>query len=212
MKVGKQIASTGKVQRGWIGASIQDVTQPLAQAFGLKKPGGALISGVDKDGPAARAGLQSGDVVLKVGDAAVTRSGELPPRIADLAPGTRTTLEVWRKGEARQVAIEIGEKAARPAAQAADAPAAQGRLGLSVRPLSPDEARSMNERGGLIVEQVSGPAERAGVEPGDVVLALNGESVGTVEELRALAAKARDHAALLIRRDDARLFIPLTLG
>jgi serine protease Do len=212
MKIGKQLAATGSVQRGWIGATIQDVTQPLADAFGLKKPGGALISGVEKEGPAAKAGLQPGDVILKVGDTSLNRSGELPPRIADIAPGTRTTLHVWRQGETKQIAIEIGEKAATPAAQTADAPAAKGKLGLAVRPLSPDEARSINERGGLIVEQVSGPAARAGVEPGDVVLSLNGETVRTVDDLRALAAKARDHAALLILRDDARLFVPLDLG
>jgi serine protease Do len=213
MKVQKQIVTSGTVHRGWIGATVQDVTQPLAEAFGLAKPGGALISGVEKDGPAAKAGLQSGDVVLKVGDQPVARSSDLPPRIADLAPGTRALLQVWRQGQAKEVAIVIGERSPQSAAGIGDRPATSpDRLGLALRSLSPDEARMINEAGGLVVEDVSGPAERAGIQPGDVVLAINGQRVSSIEELRALAARSRDHAALLIRRDDARLFVPLDLG
>ncbi|MCW5747415.1 MAG: DegQ family serine endoprotease [Alphaproteobacteria bacterium] len=212
MKIEKQIVDSGAVHRGWIGASIQDVTQPLADSFGLPKPGGVLVSAVQKDGPAAKAGLQSGDVILKLNDQALSRSGDLPPRIADLAPGTHAMMEVWRHGKIEKINVTIGELKANTKPEAATTPAGQGRLGLAVRSLSADEARSISESGGLLVESVSGPAQRAGIQPGDVVLAINGEPVSNVEQLRALAAKAHDHAALLIRRDDAKLFVPLDLG
>jgi serine protease Do len=212
MKIEKQLVATGTVHRGWIGATIQDVTQPLAEAFGLPKPGGALVSNLEKDGPAAKAGLKVGDVILKVGGNDLQRSGDLPPRIADVAPGTRIDLEVWRHGDIKQLSLQVGEKAATPTSKTADAAKGQGRLGLSVRPLSPDEARTIDEKGGLVVESVTGPAERAGIERGDVVLAFNGEPVTSVEALRALIAKAHEHAALLIWRDNAKLFVPLDLG
>jgi len=212
MKIGKQLASAGTVHRGWIGATVQDVTQPLADAFGLPKPGGVLVSSVENDSPAAKAGLQAGDVILKFDGQDLKRSGELPPRVADLKPGTKATLDVWRRGEATQISLSVGERHADAQPQADSAVPAQGRLGLAVRSLSPDEARSIDEKGGLLVESVLGPAARAGVQPGDVVLAVNGETVSTVDGLRALAAKARDRAALLIRRDDAKIFVPLDLG
>ncbi len=212
MKIEKQLVATGTVHRGWIGATVQDVTQPLAEAFGLPKPGGVLVSSVEKDSPAAKAGLQAGDVILSLDGGALMRSGDLPPRIADLSPGTKATLSVWRRGEAKQMTLAIGERHADAQPQADNAQPAQGRLGLAVRSLSPEEARSINEAGGLLVESVSGPAARAGVQPGDVVLALNGETVSTVDGLRVLAAKAHDRAALLIRRDDAKIFVPLNLG
>ncbi|HKU97656.1 MAG TPA: DegQ family serine endoprotease [Vineibacter sp.] len=212
MKIEKQLVTTGAVHRGWIGATVQDVTQPLADAFGLPKPGGVLVSSVEKDSPAAKAGLQAGDVILKFDGSDLTRSGELPPRVADLKPGTKATLDIWRRGEATQISLAVGERHVDAQPQADNAAPAQARLGLAVRSLSPDEARSIDEKGGLLVESVSGAAARAGVQPGDVVLALNGEAVSTVDGLRALAAKARDRAALLIRRDDAKIFVPLDLG
>ncbi len=213
MKVQKQLVATGAVHRGWLGASVQDVTQALADAFGLAKPGGVLVSNVEQDSPAAKAGLQSGDVILKLNGSDVARSGDLPPRIADLAPGTRANLDIWRRGEARQLAVTIGERHADQQAQAdSSTPAAKGHLGLAVRPLSPQEARSIDEKGGLLVEDVSGPAARAGIQPGDVVLSFNGQPVTSVDALRGLAAKAQDHAALLIRRENAKIFVPLDLG
>jgi len=212
MKIEKQLVATGAVHRGWIGATVQDVTQSLADAFGLPKPGGVLVSSVEKDSPAAKAGLQAGDVILKLDGDDLMRSGELPPRVADLKPGTKATLDVWRRGEATQISLAIGERHADAQPQTDSATPAQGRLGLAVRSLSPDEARSIDEKGGLLVESVSGPAARAGVQPGDVVLALNGEAVSSVDGLRALAAKAHNRAALLIRRDDAKIFVPLDLG
>ncbi|HEX2887259.1 DegQ family serine endoprotease [Vineibacter terrae] len=213
MKVQKQIVANGTVHRGWLGATVQDVTQALADAFGLAKPGGVLVSSVEQDSPAAKAGLLSGDVILKLNGSDVPRSGDLPPRIADLAPGTRAHLDIWRRGETKQLAVTIGERHTDQQAQAdSSTPATQGRLGLAVRPLSPQEARSIDEKGGLLVEGVTGPAARAGVQPGDVVLSFNGQPVTSIDALRGLAAKAQDHAALLIRRENAKIFVPLDLG
>ncbi len=212
MKIGKQLLAGNEIRRGWLGAGVQDVTQPLADAFGLPKPGGALVTNVDKDGPAAKGGLQVGDVILKIDGAPVSRFFDLPPKVADIAPGTRSTMEVWRRGETRQIAIVIGELKSTEAVASTTPAEGQGRLGLAVRPLSPLEAESIAESGGLLVEQVSGPAARAGVRPGDVVLAINGEPVTNADKLRTLAAQSRHHAALLIQRDGARLFVPLNLG
>lgn len=212
IKVAKQLVTGGTITRGWLGAGVQDLTQPLADAFGLSKPRGALISNVDKDGPGAAAGLQPGDVVLAVDGTAINRSFDLPPKVADMAPGTHTTFDIWRRGANKQLAVVIGElKVEAPAAPAKPAEG-QGRLGLSVRPLLPQEAQAIDENGGLLVQAVSGPAARAGMLAGDVVLAINGEPVTTVAMLRALAEKSGNHAALLIRRDSAKLYLPLTLG
>ncbi|HKU97659.1 MAG TPA: Do family serine endopeptidase [Vineibacter sp.] len=212
IKVAKRLADGGTITRGWLGAGVQELTQPLADAFGLSKPRGALISTVDKDGPAAAAGLQTGDVVLAVDGVAINRSFDLPPKVADMAPGTRTTFDIWRRGANKQLAVVVGElKVEAPAAPAKPADG-QGRLGLSVRPLLPQEAQAIDESGGLLVQAVSGPAARAGIQAGDVVLAVNGEPVTTVAALRALAEKSANHAALLIRRDGAKLYLPLTLG
>jgi serine protease Do len=212
MKVAKRLATDGAIRRGWLGAGVQDVTQPLAEAFGLPKPRGALVNSVDKDGPAAKAGLQPGDVILGIDGAAVNRSFDLPPKVADLAPGTRSNLEIWRHGETKQFAVVIGALKVEAAATPAMPAQGQGRLGLSARALSPKEAEALDEGGGLLVQSVSGPAARAGMQPGDVVLAINGEPVATVEKLRSLAEKSGHHAALLIRREGAKLFLPLTLG
>jgi len=212
IKVAKQLADGGSITRGWLGAGVQDLTQPLADAFGLSKPRGALISNVDKEGPAAAAGLQSGDVVLAVDGVAINRSFDLPPKVADMAPGTRTTFDIWRHGANKQLAVVVGELKVEAPAAPSKAAEGQGRLGLSVRPLLPQEAQAIDESGGLLVQAVSGPAARAGMLAGDVVLAINGEPVTTVAMLRALAEKSGNHAALLIRRDSAKLYLPLTLG
>ncbi len=212
IKVAHKLAADGAITRGWLGAGVQELTQPLADAFGLPKPRGALISNVDKRGPAATAGLHVGDVVTAVDGVAITRSFDLPPKVADMAPGTRTTFDIWRRGTATQLSITVGDLKVAPTPAPAKPAVGQGRLGLSVRALSPQEAQAIDESGGLLVQAVSGPAARAGMLAGDVILAFNGEPVSSVASLRALAEKSGGHAALLIRREGATLYLPLTLG
>ncbi len=211
MKVEQQLVAHGKVIRGRLGVTVQDVNQSLGESFGLPKPGGALVSSVEDGSPAAKAGLKPGDVILALDGKEVSGSSDLPPRVADLPPGTRAKLEVWRDRRRRELEVQVGE-AKDATAAATPEHDSRGRLGLAVRPLTPEEQRQVGVTGGALVEDVQGPAARAGIQPGDVVLALNGTPVTSVEQLRGLAAKADKHVALLVERGEARIFVPIDLG
>ncbi|MBY4898382.1 DegQ family serine endoprotease [Cupriavidus sp. AU9028] len=211
-KVQQQLVAHGKVTRGRLGVGVQEVNQALAQSFGLPRPEGALVTTVEPGGPAEKAGLQVGDVIVQIGDHKVDRSGELPERVADLKPGEKTALKVIRKGDAKTLAVTIGSMQEQAVARSEDGAQSGGKLGLAVRPLSPAEQREGGLQGGLVVEDVGGPAARVGIEPGDVILAINGTPVTSVEQLRSLTAKASKDVALLVQRGDARLFVPIELG
>jgi serine protease Do len=206
-----QILKHGKVQRGRLGVSIQEVNQSLAESFGLAKPTGALISSVEKDSPAARGGLESGDVILSVDGREIQSSSELPPIIAGIRPGDSTRLQVWRKGKTREIKVKVGSANPEDVASNDGKEAGSGKLGLALRPLRPEEARRLDSGAGLMVESASGAAARAGIRAGDVVLSVNGEPVSSTEQLRALVAKASKRVALLIWRGEAKLFVPVDL-
>jgi serine protease Do len=212
VKVKDQLQKHGKVTRGRLGVTVQDVNAALAESFGLDRARGALVSSVDDKGPAEKAGLLPGDIILKYDGNAIEHSADLPMLVADATPGKDTTVEVWRKGSPRtfHVATTEGKPERVAKNDASDAP--KGRLGVSVRPLTKEERGDKAGRGGLVVEQVGGAAQRAGVQPGDVVLALNGTAVSTPEELREQVAKSGKRAALLIQRDERQLFVPIELG
>jgi serine protease Do len=212
MNVEQQIVAYGKVEYGRLGVTVQEVNQSLAESFGLKQPKGALIGNVDKDGPAAKAGLVSGDIILGINGKNIVSSGELPVIVANISPGETASLNVWRQGSERRIDVKIGrkddEQVARNEAPSAD----KGRLGVAVRELTPDERRQADFKGGVVVEDVAGAAARAGIQPGDVVLSVNGEPISGAEELRARVAKAGKRIALLVGRGDARIFVPIDLG
>jgi serine protease Do len=213
MKVEQQIAAHGKVERGLLGVTIQDVNQSLAEAFGLKKAAGALISSVQSDGPAAKAKLQAGDVILALNGTDIDSSNQLPPMVGSLKPGTVVNLKVWRKGESRDIKVTLGDYNDSSLASAGSTESASpARLGVSVRPLTPEERHEAGVNGGLLIQDVAGAAARAGIQPGDVILSLNGEPVSSVAQLRALVAKAGKHIALLVQRNDATIFVPVDLG
>ncbi len=212
MKVEAQIVKYGKVDRGRIGVAIQELNQSLAESFGLKKTDGALVSSVENGGPAAKAGLEPGDVILAVNGKEISGSSEVPPLIADIKPGDSAKLQIWRKGATREIEVKVGALKDNKLAAADGKEAAQGRLGLAVRPLSAEERSQSEIKGGLVVENSTGAAARAGIRPGDVVLSVNGEPVTSVEQLRGLVAKASKRVALLIQREDAKIFVPVDLG
>lgn len=211
MKVEGQLLAHGKVTRGRLGVTIQDLNQALAESFGLPKAAGALVSSVEEGSPAAKAGLQPGDVILSLDGQEIATSSDLPQRVADIAPGARANLEVWRKGRHQTLGVVVGES---PQDQVAsvNGQAPHGRLGVTVRPITPEELRQAETQGGVVVEGVSGPAARAGLQPGDVVLSVSGTPVTGVDQLRSLVARAGKHVALLIQRGEARIFVPVALG
>ena len=214
MNVEEQIVKHGKVQRGRLGITIQQLDQSLADSFGMKKPGGALVSAVENDSPAAKAGIEPGDVIVSVNGKEVKSSNELPPLIANILPGNSAKLQVWRKGNLRDIDVKVGahKEDKDKVASAEGKEANLGRLGLGVRTLTPEERRQVDGKGGLLVESVSGTAARAGIRSGDVVLSINGEPVSSVEQMNSLVAKASKRVALLIQRGEMKLFVPVELG
>ena len=212
--VEKQLASSGKVTRGRLGVSVQDLTQSLGDSFGLKTVHGALVSMVDNGGPAAKAGLQPGDVIVKVGDHDVNYSADLPAQIAMMKPGTSTRLEVIRKGKPTSVDVTIGALGEKSLASVGNADTAThpGKLGVAVRPLATQEQREAGVPSGLLVEQVTGRAERAGIQAGDVIVAVNGTPVSSVQKLQEIVGKAGQSVALLVQRENNRIFVPIDMG
>ena len=207
-KVKDQIVAHGKVEHARLGVTIQEVNQALADWFKLDKPEGALVSSVEPRSPADQAGLHSGDIIRKVDGRAIASSGDLPAIISLATPGDKAALEVWRKGAVLQITATLGNasKAAQPVAEA-QAQTSPGRLGLALRPLQPREQQQAGVPAGLLVESVAGAAARAGIEPGDLVLAVK-----DVEQVRSIVAKSAKSVALLIQRDGDKIFVPIRLG
>ena len=214
INVKDQLIAHGKVTRARIGVTIQDVNQQLANSFNLPRPMGALVSQVESDGPAAKAGLKSGDIITRIDGRDIDRSADLPARVATLKPGARTRLQVWRGGKPMEIDIALGELSDASRTAKASAPGQDGKLGVAVRPLRPEEARQLGATpgNGLVVEAANGVAAEAGILPGDVILAFNGQPVNSAEQLRNVIAKAGKNAAVLIQRGDARIFVPIELG
>ncbi|WP_332671389.1 DegQ family serine endoprotease [Aromatoleum sp.] len=216
LNVKDQIIKYGRVQRGKLGVTIQGVDRELAQSFGLSEPTGALVSNVEPGSPAEKAGLKAGDVVLGVDGTKVKDSADLPRIIGDKRPGTAVKLEVWRDGRSRSLTATLGEMSNEAIAEGPAGPNgggedAGGKLGLVVRPLTPEEAAQLGVRGGIVVERASGPAERAGLQPGDVVLALNNQPVTNASSFRNLLEKAGNRFALLVQRGGTRIFVPVRI-
>ena len=212
LDVKDQIISHGKVTHGKLGVTVQEVNQGLAESFGMKQPGGALVGTVQKDGPGAKAGLEPGDVITSFNGTPILRSGELPPMVASLKPGSTAKLGVWRDGKERTLTVTVGERETERSADAGKPDASGGKLGLALRPLTPDEKSESKLAGGLVVEDVAGAAARAGVRAGDVIVSANRTPVTSVEQLKSIVDKAGKVVALLIQRDDARIFVPVPRG
>ena len=212
LHVKDQIVAHGKVEHARLGVSVQEVNQAFADSFKLPKPEGALVSQVEPGSAADKAGLKSGDVIVRVDGQPVVASGDLPARIGMAKPGDSVKLEVWRQGKAEQLTAQLGGAKGKTAKTADAGPAQQGKLGLALRPLQPQEKAEAKVDGGLVVEQASGAAARAGVQPGDVVVSVNGQPVTDIEQVRGLVAKADKSVALLIQRDGQQLFVPVRIG
>ncbi|MGC8520572.1 MAG: DegQ family serine endoprotease [Steroidobacteraceae bacterium] len=209
MHVADQLIATGHVRRGELGVYIQPVDQGLADSFGLPAPEGALVASVNPGSPAQAAGIQAGDVIIALNGHKIENSNDLPVRVASLLPGTKVDLTIWRNHAERHVTVTLGAMGTGTLAATGGAQRPGGRLGLVVRALTPDERQQDNTKGGLLVQGVSGPAEDAGIQPGDIVLSANGEPLTSPSQLQAAVAKSKGHVALLIQRGDTRIFVPV---
>jgi serine protease Do len=214
----EQLRATGRVSRGRIGVVIQEVTKELAESFGLPKPMGALVNSVEKGGPADKAGIQASDVIVKFDNKDVDSSTELPRIVAATRPGSKVPMQVWRKGEPRDLTVTVGEtpeertgtrqQSSKPSAEAV------AKLGLSVAELTADQKRGLNVAGGVLVENAEGTAARAGIRRGDVILAVGNQEIKSVEDLnRLLAPGDRPRTvALLVKRGEGSLYVPLRIN
>jgi serine protease Do len=215
LKVKDQIVATGRAQHARLGVVVQDVTQALAESFGLDKPDGALVSQVAPKSAAAGAGLKAGDVILSVDGEPIVRAGTLSSRIGLARPGDKVTLKVWRDHAARDIELALG-RAGDETAQGGDepgsAPSTQGKLGLALRPLTREERGQAQLDHGMVIENVQGPAAKAGVEQGDVLLAINGKPVDSVDDVRKVLESKPKSVALLVMREGERIFVPVPLS
>jgi serine protease Do len=213
LSVKEQLLKNGKVNRSRIGVAVQDLGQPLALSFGLTTPHGALVSAVEPSSPGERAGLKPGDIITSVNGRNIDHSWDLPAVISQLTPGSEAKLGIWHDRKATEVTVKtVLLEDTPPQAAKNGSEDGGGRLGLSVRPLKPDEQQELHTKGRLVVEDVSGPALAAGLQAGDVVLGVNGAGVASVADLKREVARAGRSVALLIQREDAQIYIPVDLG
>jgi len=214
----QQLKSVGRVIRGRIGVVIQPVTRELADSFGLQKPIGALVSNVEKGGPAEKAGVEPGDVILRFDGKPVNASEDLPRVVGSTRPGARVTMQVWRNKSARDLHVMVAELpddrkpgARRPTPGAKPpAAAAPGVLGMTLLELTEAQKKELNVQGGVLVENATGAAARAGIRKGDVILAVNNQDVKSADHFRELmgAVEKGRIVALLVRRGPNSIYIP----
>jgi serine protease Do len=210
-RVADQLRSTGRVVRGRIGVQIGPVTKEVAESLGLGAPRGALVTGVEKDQPAEKAGVEAGDIILKVDGRVVEKNGDLPRLVGGLKPGARATLQVFRRGGTKDLTVTIAEfEAERPVRRAGSEPgavppaAAKTALGLTVSDLTDAQKRELRLKGGVRVDAVEGPASRAGVREGDIILAMDNADVVDAKQFAAAAGKLDKIKAVsvLVRRGE----------
>ena len=210
MRVADQLRATGRVVRGRIGVQITAVTKEVAESIGLGAPMGALVQSVESGGPADKGGVEAGDIIVKVDGKAVDKSGDLPRLVGSTKPGTRSTLSVFRRGNARDLVVTVGEfEAERPTRRAAAEPgsppvSAKSAIGLAVSDLNEAQKRELRLRGGVRVDSVDGAAARAGVREGDIVLSLDNTEISDTRQFATVAARAEKQRAIsvLVRRGE----------
>lgn len=216
VRIKDQIVATGKVQHAKLGVGVQEVGQSFADSFKLESVEGALVSNVERGSPAERAGLKSGDVIRTANGTPIVSSGDLPAMMTMAKPGDKIAMDVWRDGKLVRIDATLADAADKPRrGQAEDVAGVvdnSAKLGLSLRPLEPIERRQSGIATGLLIEDASGAAEIAGIEPGDVLISVNGRPVNSVAQVREMVGKASKSVALLIQRGSDKIFIPVRIG
>jgi serine protease Do len=216
MRVADQLKTSGKVVRGRIAVAIGEVTKDVADSIGLPKAEGALVSSVEPGGPADKAGIQPGDIILKFNNRPVDTATDLPRMVGDTKPGTRATVTIWRKGQARDLPITITEvpadkNAKADAGQNPPKPRQSNSLGLTVSDLPADQLKALKLRGGVQIVNVDGPAARAGLRRGDIVLRVGDTDITSAKQFVDLTSQLDPQkvVAVLVRRGDNTQFIPI---
>jgi serine protease Do len=209
VRVSEQLRATGKVQRGRLGVQIDQVSKEVAESLGLSKPQGALVRGVEQGSPAEKAGVEPGDIILNYEGKFIEKSADLPRMVGNTKPGSKVTLQVWRRGSTKQLSATVGEfEADKPekkaAAEKTTSTAGMKVLGLQVADLTESQKKELKLRGGVRVEAVGEPAARAGIQEGDVVLALANVETPNVKVFDALLERLdrSKPVNVLVRRGD----------
>lgn len=213
MNVAEQLRTVGRVIRGRIGVAIGDVSKDVAEAIGLGRPRGALVSSVERDSPAEKAGVEAGDVIVRFAGRDIERSSDLPRIVGGTKPGTRVSMQVFRKGKTIDLQVTVAELPAdRPVARrGADTPrgGTANLLGMVVSDVPPEKLKELRLRGAVQVDSVDGAAARVGVRPGDLILAINNVEVTSAKQFNELVAKLdpKNRVLLLVRRGEQSQFL-----
>ena len=218
--VADSLRASGRVIRGRIGVAIGPVTKEVAESIGLGKPVGALVVNVEAGGPAEKAGIEAGDIVIKVDGRSVDKSSDLPRMVGSVKPGAKTVLQVFRRGAYREVGVTViefdVESRANPATRDGVTPpaAAADALGLTVADLTDSQRLDLKVKGGVRVETVEGPAAKAGVLQGDVLLSIGNAEISNVKQFEAASAKLdkRKAVTVLVRRANVVNFLIIRPG
>ncbi|MBE0592828.1 MAG: PDZ domain-containing protein, partial [Gemmatimonadales bacterium] len=202
--------------RGRIGVGIAEVTKEVAEPLGLPNSQGALVRSVEAGGPAEKAGVEVGDIIVGFNGRKIERSSDLPRIVGGTAPGAKADIRVWRRGQYRDLTVTVGEmesdrQAKGPEKQAPEAVPAANPFGLGVADLTAEQSARLRVDRGVVVETVTGPAESVGIRPGDIILGINNQEVTGAKQFNELVARIdrnRTHV-LLIRRGDSAQFVPI---
>jgi serine protease Do len=220
MEVQGQLRSNGKVSRGRIGVVIQEITKDLADSFGLSKVQGAAVSSVEKGGPADKAGLEAGDVILKFDGKTISNSNDLPRMVGATRPGTKVLIQIWRKGANKDLSIIVGEildekVATKALKNSKTVESAANRLGLVLSELTEEQKRELKVDGGLFIEDIRSNVVRADLRTRDVILALISRGISTeiksIDQFNKMLAQLDKsaHVTLLIRRGEVQTFVTI---
>lgn len=215
MNVVEQIKSKGKVSRGWLGVQIQDVNRQLAESFGMDRPHGALVAKVVPGGPAEKAGLQIGDIIVEFNGHVIETSGELPPRVGVTPIDEKAKVKIIRHGEQQDISVKIGLLPAQNTAALSNAPTAAetqiNRLGIVVADLTSEQRQQAQvEKNGVLVQKVNkGIALDAGIQPGDIILRIQNTVIRDSADFNSVITKlpAEKSIAVLVQRNGNPVFL-----